>query len=74
MLHPAAAPGERGDPVGAGLQRDLQGDLIAAGRVAFEAHGIRVLELAEPGAELRVVENDLLVQAGEGVAHEVSPK
>lgn len=56
------------------IDPDTQSDLVAAGRVAVEALGVERLDQPLTIAPLGVLENELLVQAGQRVAHASTPK
>lgn len=70
---PSPCQASPGDAVGAGFEPQADRDLVAARGVPLEVRGIRVGHRTVAVTRLRVVEDDLLVQAVEGV-HAVAPK
>jgi len=67
-------PGQGRDAVGARFEHQLHREFVAAARIALESLGGRMLGVAVTPAQLRVVENVLLVETLERVSHHASPK
>jgi hypothetical protein len=68
-----AAPRERRHPLCPWLHRDLEGDLITAGGIAFETLGIRVSSSPKPVRCFEWSRITCWYKAVEETAHEVSP-